>query len=330
MKHRDLQDHSGIPGTDTPDTASKGPRAWGRKRRLRLSLFAAAAVFLCFLETGKLWWSSLEAEAHSIPEYERVSLTPVLEKISSREQRGKQAQTGLEAADYRLLFQQTGLGKTAVDYLVAQGRQNELIVWQERFFVPVEVECSPNTILTREECIVGSGSTDNPIPYVEKGDILVTFNCHALGWRNGHVGIVVDAEEKLTLEASRLGTKSKVVSMERWGNCPSFAVLRLKGVPGEERAAIADYARENLVGLPYHLEAGILEQVKTWINTADPSGVKALESAGTHCAHLTWYAYHHFGYDLDSDGGLVVTPRDIFESGLLEVVQVYGMSTGKF
>ena len=46
---------------------------------------------------------------------------------------------------------------------------------------------------------------------------------------------------------------------------------------------------------------------------------------GTHCAHLVWYAYNRFGYDVDSDGGVIVTPRDIFESPVWEVVQVYGM-----
>ena len=32
-----------------------------------------------------------------------------------------------------------------------------------------------------------------------------------------------------------------------------------------------------------------------------------------------------FGYDLDSDGGRLVTSADLLHSDLLEVVQVYGM-----
>ncbi|MCI8790350.1 MAG: hypothetical protein HFH92_14885 [Lachnospiraceae bacterium] len=46
---------------------------------------------------------------------------------------------------------------------------------------------------------------------------------------------------------------------------------------------------------------------------------------GTQCAHLVWYAYRNFGYDLDSDGGFVVTPDDLYHSDLLELVQIYGI-----
>ena len=37
-----------------------------------------------------------------------------------------------------------------------------------------------------------------------------------------------------------------------------------------------------------------------------------------------WQAYFNFGYDLDSNGGAIVVPKDIATSPLLEVVQVYG------
>lgn len=46
---------------------------------------------------------------------------------------------------------------------------------------------------------------------------------------------------------------------------------------------------------------------------------------GTQCAHLIWRAYAQFGYDLDANGGWIVTPRQLANSPLLEVVQVYGM-----
>ena len=45
---------------------------------------------------------------------------------------------------------------------------------------------------------------------------------------------------------------------------------------------------------------------------------------GTQCAHLVWLAYAAYGYDIDSNGGLIVTPKDIAESELFEVVQIYG------
>ena len=83
--------------------------------------------------------------------------------------------------------------------------------------------------------------------------------------------------------------------------------MRLKGITGEQQAQIAEYALEEFVDVPYSLFA-----------FTD-------SSASTQCAHLVWAVYRHFGYDLDSDGGAVVTPGDIFRSDLLEAVQVYGL-----
>lgn len=57
----------------------------------------------------------------------------------------------------------------------------------------------------------------------------------------------------------------------------------------------------------------------------DDASEKALCRTGTQCAHLVWYAYRYFGYDLDSDGGFVVTPDDLYHSDLLELVQIYGI-----
>ena len=45
----------------------------------------------------------------------------------------------------------------------------------------------------------------------------------------------------------------------------------------------------------------------------------------TQCSHLVWYPYAQFGYDIDSDGSWLVTPKDITNSEYLEVVQVYGV-----
>ncbi len=151
------------------------------------------------------------------------------------------------------------------------------------------------------------------MPVLEDGDILITFNSHFLGWRNGHAAIVTDAEAGLVLEALALGKDSAVLSLKGWRDCPSFAVLRLAGVSAEQRKMVAKYAEEVLSGVPYRLTAGMWESIET------------MRLSGTHCAHLVWYAYKQFGYDLDSDGGILVTPRDLYDSPLLELVQVYGM-----
>ena len=80
---------------------------------------------------------------------------------------------------------------------------------------------------------------------------------------------------------------------------------------------MADWARENLVGLPYGLFSGL-----AWLG--ESTGPPA-----TQCAHLVWCAYAAFGYDIDGGGGWPVTPRDISLSPLLETVQVYGLPQGQ-
>lgn len=275
----------------------------GAKKRKRLwrVLGITATVFLCLLGGGVIWWHGIEGEAHVKPEYEKADISALLTKAS------------LQQEDYQLLYEQTGLNKAAINYMFSEDMEMQLLSLQEAYFADVTVKCSPGTLVTREERMVGTRAS---IPYVEEGDILVTFNSHLLGWRNGHVGIVVDAEKRLVLEASELGTESKVVSMNHWERYPSFAILRLEGVEQQARAAIAAYAVEYLENVPYRLEAGIWDRMCKRVNP---------DVKGTHCAHLVWFAYEQFGYDLDSDGGWIVTPRDIFESPDLEVVQIYGM-----
>ena len=295
------------------------------KRLWKLLQIGAIVFFLALLVIGvlTLWTTSAETRAHIAPAYPQENIDTLLQKEK------------LNESDYQLLFQQTGLSKSGVDYLFSQNRQQELLQLQKYYFAKVKVACNANTIITREERIEelqlpaeeyniynpGRSGTSElidhtrvSIPYVEAGDILITFNCHAFGWRNGHAALVVDGEKRLALEARVLGTDSAIMSMAHWERYPSFVVLRLKDATKEQRQEIADYAAEHLVNIPYRLEAGIWERAAI---------------SGTHCAHLVWYAYQQFGYDLDSDGGIIVTPRDLYESANLEIVQIYGMPQRK-
>ena len=70
---------------------------------------------------------------------------------------------------------------------------------------------------------------------------------------------------------------------------------------------------EFVYDIPYGLFTGIPNKAPENINK-------------TQCSHLVWYPYFHFGYDLDSDGSWLVTPKDIANSDLLEIVQVYGVN----
>jgi len=245
-----------------------------------------------------LWELCAEKGAHYTPDYPRVNLQLYVKKEK------------LEKGDYELLFKQTGLGPAAINTLWDEGRREEIVRVQEYFFEEVAVSCERNTVISKEESLHKDGGDYKVyIPVIDEGDILLTFNTHVFGWRVGHAALVVNAQEQKTLEARVLGTDSTVMTMSHWEKYPSFVVLRLKGIPLEECSLIAENALHKLQGVPYSLHAGLLGQGK-----------------GTHCSHLVWSAFKQYGYDLDSDGSWPVTPRDIFESPLLEIVQVYGMN----
>lgn len=268
-----------------------------------------------------LWTAETEQEAHYTPEYTQIDLEPLLQK------------TALEEEDYVILFSQTGLSKTGVDELYGEGRQEELLYLQQRFLEPIEYECSHINAICCSERLAASESDEQQIsgdflPTVHTGDILITFSSHILGWRSGHAGIVVDGEKGLSLEAITLGYNSEICNVEHWKEYPCFVLLRLKDSSEEETEKIAAYARENLADIPYDLASFTDRRQITrasW-QQEEISQEEAAGISGTQCAHLVWAAFYHFGYDLDSDGGLVVTPADLCGSDLLEVVQVYGMN----
>jgi len=293
-----------------------------KRKCLFLFLWFSLFVFAFWLGAWTAW---AEGYAHYAPEYAKVDIVPILQKENPEE------------SDYTLLLRQTGLSRLGVDELWETGRQNEMLYLQERFFAEVEMVCLRDNLVVQSERLL---SEELPLflephkqefsvarrrerqinsyflPAVQTGDILISFNGHIFGWRNGHAAIVIDAEKGLTLEAMTLGSDSRICDIEKWAEYPCFALLRLKDASEEQRAEIAAYAMGNLVGVPYRLFSFSGEEK---VETEEPF-------TGTHCSHLVWSAYARYGHDLDSDGGWVVTPRDIFDSDLLEVVQIYGLN----
>lgn len=210
--------------------------------------------------------------------------------------------------DYEIIFQQTGLGKAAVEGLASPSL---LTAYQDSYFAEVEYECTMNSPVSFEERIEDSPVLLAPL---EDGDVLITNSSHVFSWRNGHAAIVVDAGNGITLEAVVIGKNSKVQDTDKWRHYPNFVVLRLKDAQKAERAAIARSAYDYLCDIPYWVAIGIF-----------PAKYSELEIArGTQCAHLVWLAYAAHGYDIDADRGMIVTPNDILESDLFEIVQIYG------
>ena len=240
----------------------------------------------------------IEPLAHIKPSDERTDISHLTEKAVS----------DYTAEDYELIFQQTGLGKAAVDSLASPLL---LMAYQESYFAEIEFTCTMNSPISFEERIENSPVLLAPL---EDGDVLITNSSHVFSWRNGHAAIVVDADNGITLEAVVIGKNSKMQDTDKWRHYPNFVVLRLKDAKKEERAAIARSAYDYLNDIPYVATIGVI-----------PAKYSELEiTSGTQCAHLVWLAYAAHGYDIDSDRGMIVTPNDILESELFEVVQVYG------
>jgi uncharacterized protein YycO len=222
-------------------------------------------------------------------------------------------------ADYHTIFLQTGLAKDAADAIMEKktgiNRIKVFEKYQSDFFAPKNYTCMVDVVIVHDERLTddeGNMKKGFEIADLQDGDILITKATHSLGWRHGHASIVTDADEGETLEAVVLGQPTLFMNVSKWQTYPSFIQLRLKD-KNADPAKIAAYAKEKMQGVPYGLLTGI--PVKA------PEKIKK-----TQCAHVVWYPFEHFGYDIDSDGSWLVTPKDIVNSDLLEVVQVYGVN----
>ncbi len=236
-------------------------------------------------------------DGYFIPDYKRVNIT--------------------EETDYKTIFEQTGLGVSAVEKLKNNGEFDRISDYQEYFFNPPKVDCNDMiSIFVKEERMV-----DESIYFVDlkPGDILVSLSTHTLGWRHGHAGLVIDNDS--VLESEVVGTRSKINSLYHFTTYGNFAQLRLKDITSEKQEEIVEFCKTKLIDIPYGLTAGYFG------DKAPPLDSKCFR---VQCSYLVWYAYNHFGYDIDSDKGHLVTTHDILHSDMLEIVQIFGMNPKEF
>lgn len=240
------------------------------------------------------------------PQASETDWVQVYEKLENQET--------LTEQEYDLIFSQTGLGKSAVD---ANSEKPEIIEeYREYYLADKDYTCVREGVFACHEFITDSegNAMQNPaFANLENGDIIITLSIHSLGWRHGHAAIVVDAENGITAQAVMIGEKSALGHVGEWRQFPLVAVLRAKNISAEIRNEIADFTEEKLIDIDYSLAAGFL-------SGRDENTIPST----THCAHFVWYAYKCFGIDLDSNGGRIVTPKEILHSDELEIVQVYG------
>ena len=220
----------------------------------------------------------------------------------------------LTEKDCDLIFSQTGLGKPSVDYFADNPEKIE--EYREYYLADKDYKCVREGVFACHEYITdteGSAIQNPPFVNLQNGDIIITLSIHSLWWRHGHAAIVVDAEKGTTAQAVMIGEKSAFGHIGEWRDFPLVAVLRPKNVNTEIIDEVVTFTKEKLIGIDYSLMSGIL-------SGRDENIIPTT----THCAHYVWYAYKCFGIDIDSNGGRIVTPKEILHSDKLEVVQVYG------
>ena len=270
-------------------------------------LIIVVAVFLIIFAVISVMEELIEPAGYVRPDYAKTDISLILDKEN------------LSEYDYKELFYQTGLGKTAVDEILkGEDGKDRVLKFQENFFKDTKVLCESIGIITSQESIVNDEGKliygFDLAPY-DNGYVLITKATHSLGWRHGHAAIITDAENKETLEAVILGSNTRLQNVDNWRVYPSFMMLKLKDTSQETLDEVAKFAKDNLYDIPYGLTVGLTEK-----KNPNPEKIKT-----TQCSHLAWYPFMQYGYDVDSDGSWLVTPKDIANSDLFEVVQIYGV-----
>lgn len=250
----------------------------------------------------------IEPQGYFSPSYEKIDINDILLK------------NDLSEHDYETLFYQTGLGKISIDKLMLneQYGRDTIIKFQQNFFDKKNVSCEKIGIITNQESFTENGKYQYGFelaPY-ENGYVLLTKATHSLGWRHGHAAIITNKDNGETIEAIILGENSQKQNINKWRIYPSFIMLKLKDTSDETLNEISQFALKYMYDMPYFLTIGLTSKKNPNIDNFK----------GTQCSHLVWYPFNQFGYDIDSDGSWLVTPKDIANSDLFEIVQVYGVN----
>ncbi|OLA04405.1 MAG: hypothetical protein BHW12_08945 [Coprobacillus sp. 28_7] len=191
----------------------------------------------------------------------------------------------LSDEDYKTLYEQTGLTKIGIDRTLEHG------------------ELGRSRVLTCTDYIKEYVRNT----YLEDGDIIVTASTHLGSIRIGHAALVVDGENEEILEAAAYGETSSIATVDGFNNRINFLVLRPKASK-ELKNEVVNYAKNSLVDIPYSaFSSSFTDSIRK-----------------TQCAHIVWYAYHKFDFELLKNDKLIVLPYDLASSEEVEVVQTFG------
>ena len=259
------------------------------------SLFLVASLLqcVCFIS------NAIVSYTYYYNKVERKDLTSILNKEE------------LTTEDYKIIYEQTGVTTYGVNRLMKDKEYGifKLKAIQNAFLEEVQVE---NKLLGPYCYYQVTNHYMEMVP-LKEGDIIISNATQFLGKTFGHAGLATSPSAILESygynEISDLGIK------EDFTHRASFIVLSPR-VDEKIKKEVAKYAENNLQGIPYNVFIGLFGTKNT------------IES--TQCSHIVWYAYNHFGYDFDSDGGEICLPHDLLNLDLMDVVQVYGFDLYNF
>ena len=171
-----------------------------KKKRLLCLLGILAGGGLWLWLSLWLWLLSAHRELYTPPPKERINLAGVLERAEAGE---------LTTSDYQLLFQQTGLGPSAIaDLQKEEDFSRQLLRYQDCFFQERDLICRRVFFPVWQEWLITP--EEEPLQFLlapcQAGDILLTRSTHCLGWRMGHAGLVVETRDLVFWKAPVWGS----------------------------------------------------------------------------------------------------------------------------
>ncbi|MCR5145159.1 MAG: hypothetical protein K6B67_07665 [Lachnospiraceae bacterium] len=304
-----------------------------RKRKIK-SLKKRIQVTVMVVFIYLLWTMACRGQMHFGPTEPETDICKYLSETDVDDLK-KVDLDDLTQADYDIIFAQTGVGRAGIETLVENDELSELENIQDYYYGKANIYESRYNVIRHQERVSGVYKDKeklDPHFIVEDGDILVTLSSYVGGWRYDHTGLVVDAKAGTVLEAMDYGEPSVFRRLGHWREYPAFAILRPKDLSEEERAAVAEYAYDNLENVDYGLlsttkvrEVGKGDSIEN-IQLANELGIKLNSDVIEHtqCAHIVWYAYYLAGIDLSDKYSVLVTPADILQDDDLELVMEYG------
>lgn len=303
----------------------------------RAAIYCIVVLFSAFCMVYGSMLYTLHSHAEQILSYKK-------EDIDEWIQKERVDFTSLHDRDYEFLLHQTGLGRDAVDKIVRVGILEEksanqidqkgkieskncktiyekLSKAQEKNFEIPKYVCESTSIFSSNERFKdeeGKLISQYDLVDVRPGDVLVSMSTHTLGYRHGHCGIVIN-EDKI-LEAVYWGKPTKICRVKRWESCPTLLQLRVSEETAEKMGLTRDELGSLLADIAIFNGSDIRYSMFPNIFNYNCDTIKR-----THCSHLVWYVFDKAGIDVDSDGGLIVTPWDIARSDTFEIVQIHGL-----